>query len=349
MKTPEKKKSIWIDLDNSPHVPFFSPIINELNRLGYAVTLTARDCSQTCGLADLFHLQYKRIGRHYGKHKIFKVAGTVFRALQLMRIAKEEGSVLALSHGSRAQMLSAWMLGVPSFVIMDYEYVQGFLYPTWIMMPEVITGDTIKHDRKRLLKYPGIKEDVYVPTFNPNPTIKDVLGLQPDDLVVTIRPPATEAHYHNPEAEILFAEVVNLLGTVKESRMVILPRNDAQKDAIQKSWSEYCATKKIIIPEHVVDGLNLLWHSDLVISGGGTMNREAAALGLPVYSIFRGKIGAVDKYLVKSGRLILLESVEDVHKKLSITKRKHSSEVGQTNGKALSSIVQGIVAALEAK
>jgi len=348
MRNSQNKKKIWIDLDNSPHVPFFSPIIRELNKIGYEVILTARDCSQTCGLADLFHLHYRRIGRHYGKHKIFKVAGTVFRAMQLMRIAKEEGAVLALSHGSRAQMLSAWMLRVPSFVIMDYEHVQGFLYPTWIMMPEVITGDAIKHDKKRLLKYPGIKEDVYVPTFKPDPRIREQLGLGKNDVVVTIRPPATEAHYHNPEAELLFAEVVSLLGKVKESRMVILPRNDAQKESIQKSWNEFCSTKKIIIPEHVVDGLNLLWHSDLVISGGGTMNREAAALGLPVYSIFRGKIGAVDKYLVKSGRLILLESVEDVRNKLSITKRKHSSEIGNTNGRALSSIVQGIVKALEA-
>jgi hypothetical protein len=245
-------------------------------------------------------------------------------------------------------MLSAWMMRVPSFVIMDYEHVQGFLYPTWIMMPEVITGNAIKHDKERLLKYPGIKEDVYVPTFKPNPQIKDELGLREKDLVVTIRPPATEAHYHNPEAETLFSEVVNLLGTVENTRMVILPRNDAQKAVIQDSWSKFCATKKIVIPEHVVDGLNLLWHSDLVISGGGTMNREAAALGLPVYSIFRGKIGAVDQYLVKSGRLTLLENVKDVHTKLSITKRKHSSAVGNTNGKALDSIVQGIVKALEA-
>jgi len=348
MKNSQNTKKIWIDLDNTPHVPFFSPIIGELNKLGYEVLLTARDCSQTCGLADLFNLQYKRIGRHYGKHKILKVAGTVFRALQLMRIAKENGSVLALSHGSRAQMLSAWMLRVPSFVIMDYEHVQGFLYPTWIMMPEVIAGDAIKHDKKHLLKYPGIKEDVYVPTFKPDPRIKDQLGLKEDDLVVTIRPPATEAHYHNPDAEILFSEVVNLLGAVKESRMVMLPRNDAQKESIQKSWSEFCSTKKIIIPEHVVDGLNLLWHSDLVISGGGTMNREAAALGLPVYSIFRGKIGAVDQYLVKSGRLTLLENVGDVHNKLLIKKRLHTSEV-KKNGDALGSIVQGIVKALETK
>jgi hypothetical protein len=348
MKNSHKKR-IWIDLDNSPHVPFFSPIIDELNKLGYEVLLTARDCSQTCGLADLFHLQYKRIGRHYGKHKIFKVAGTVLRALQLMRTARKQGAVLALSHGSRAQMLSARMLRIPSIVIMDYEHVKGFIYPTWIMMPEIIAGDAIKHDKRRLLKYPGIKEDVYVPSFKPDPQIKDVLGLGENDLVVTIRPPATEAHYHNPEAETLFSEVVNLMSTVENARMIILPRNDAQKASIKESWQGLYSTRKIVIPEQVVDGLNLLWHSDLVISGGGTMNREAAALGLPVYSIFRGKIGAVDRYLVKSGRLILLENVEDVHNKLSITKRKHMSEVGNTNGKALDSIVQGIVKALQVK
>ncbi len=347
MKKLQNKRAIWIDLDNSPHVPFFSPIISELNNRGYEVFLTARDCAQTCSLADLFHFQYRRIGRHYGKHKLLKAVGTILRAFQLVRLVGKEKSVLAVSHGSRAQMLSARILRIPSVAILDYEHVRGFIYPTWIMMPEVINTDSIKHDKNRLLRYPGIKEDVYVPTFRPDSRIRGELGIAETDLCVTIRPPATEAHYHNPEAEALFSEVVNLLGTVDDARMVVLPRNDAQKETIKKQWSDLCSTGKIIIPENVIDGLNLLWHSDLAVSGGGTMNREAAALGVPVYSIFRGKIGAVDRYLVKSRRLVLLENIDDVHTKLVIKKRNHVSQLGETNGKALDSVVGGIVKALE--
>jgi len=43
---------IWIDLDNTPHVPFFKPIIRELEKRGHEVVLTARDAFQVCELAD---------------------------------------------------------------------------------------------------------------------------------------------------------------------------------------------------------------------------------------------------------------------------------------------------------
>lgn len=316
-----QRQTIWIDLDNSPHVPFFSPIISRLDSLGYKVLLTARDCSQTCGLADRYSLQYKRIGRHYGKNKLMKVLGTVYRALQLIQIAKDEKPVMALSHGSRAQLICAFLLRIPSVVLMDYEYVKGVISPSWVILPEIVPADSIKTDKHRILKYPGIKEDVYVPMFTSDPRIKDELGIKEADLVVTMRPPATEAHYHIRESETLFIEAVNFIGSNDNARMILLPRNDRQKAWICNSWRDWYRKRKIIIPERVVDGLNLLWHSDLVISGGGTMNREAAALGVPVYSIFRGKIGAVDKYLSEQGRLILIESVDDIKRKIILTKR----------------------------
>jgi predicted glycosyltransferase len=230
--------------------------------------------------------------------------------------------------------------------IADYEHAQRFLNPTWVMMPEIIEEASIRYGAEKVLRYPGIKEDVYVPFFRPDPGIKNQMGLQDKDLVVTIRPPATEAHYHNPKSEELFSKVVELLANHADARMVILPRNDNQKTWITRKWSQWIKSGKIIIPEKVLDGLNLLWHSDLVISGGGTMNREAAALGVPVYSIFRGKIGAVDRYLVKSGRLDLLESVDDVEKKLVVEKRVRKEEDIRSNGTALKDVVEGILKAL---
>jgi predicted glycosyltransferase len=238
-------------------------------------------------------------------------------------------------------------MGVPSVVIMDYEHVKGFINPTWVMMPEVISNGAVKFDSDRILKYHGIKEDVYVPFFRPDPAIKTDLGLRDEEILVTIRPPATEAHYHNPESEGLFSAAVNRLGKMEETRMVIVPRDNAQGEWIRSLWREWCGSGRIIIPKHVVDGLNLLWHSDLVISGGGTMNREAAALGIPVYSIFRGKVGAVDRYLSESGRLTLLESVDDVGKKLLVQKRVRKEDGISSNDTALRDIVAGIMKALE--
>jgi len=250
---------------------------------------------------------------------------------------------LAMSHGSRAQVLIASIFNIPTVVIADYEFAQIVARPTYLVVPEMIPNGNAKGYSKSLLKYPGIKEDVYVPGFKPDSSIYKELGINEEELIVTIRPPATEAHYHNPESELLFEASINFLGKQKNTRMVILPRNEKKQTAwVQTNWSEWCKSRKIIFPEHVVDGLNLIWHSDVVISGGGTMNREAAALGVPVYSIFRGKIGAVDRYLSENGRLTLLESVEDVQTKIHLKKRDRSNKLDHTKREALDKIVKHI-------
>jgi predicted glycosyltransferase len=345
-----RSKKIWIDLDNSPHVPFFSPIIKELNKRGYQVTLTARDCFQVCGLAELFNLEYKRIGRHYGKNRALKVAGTLIRSFQLLPTALKEKPALSVSHGSRSAMITAALLNIPIVLIGDYEFAEilPFVRLRKMIVPEVVSTENFPSHRNRVYKYPGIKEDVYVLSFKPDPTILHRLGIKEEDLVVTIRPPATEAHYHNPESEKLFFEVVEFLGHNPGVRIVILPRNEKKQTAwIKDTWSKWCHTKKIIIPDHVVNGLDLIWYSDFVVSGGGTMNREAAALGVPVYSIFRGKIGAVDRYLSDEGRLTLLESADDVRKKMKVARRDKSQLKVKRNEGALKAIMKNIVEILE--
>ncbi|MGA2936355.1 MAG: DUF354 domain-containing protein [Syntrophobacteraceae bacterium] len=341
------KRRIWIDLDNSPHVPFFKPIIDRLTERGYSVLVTARDCFQVCGLADLLNLQYKRVGRHYGKNVILKFYGLLYRSLQLAPMVFDYKPDLAVAHGSRSQLVVSKLLGVPSIMIDDYEHSRNMLKPTWIMTPEVIPEESMHSVRRGFIKYHGIKEDVYVPTFTPDPAIMDDLKLNKDRIVVTIRPPATEAHYHNPESDVLFAAIINHLGQMKNIQQVILPRNKKQESSIKQTWTRLFDRGIIIIPDHVIDGLNLIWHSDLVISGGGTMNREAAALGVPVYSFFRGKIGAVDQYLVKNNRLVLLSSVDDILTKLKIEKRDVESGNSPVNNGACASIVQSIIQILE--
>jgi len=343
------KKRIWIDLVNSPHIPFFMPVIEELNERGYAVTLTARDCYQVLELADLHNLSYKRIGRHYGKNKIFKVAGMLFRAIQSVRFVMSEKPDIALSHGSRVQVLLASIFSIPSVLLADYEFCKflPIVKPTWLILPEAIPDSAVKKHSMCILKYPGIKEDVYVPSFKPDSRILCDLGVKGDGLLVTIRPPATEAHYHSRKSDELFEAVIDFLGRTPNLHMVLLPRNEKQETLVRKTWPRECNNGKIIVPDRVVDGLNLIWHSDLVISGGGTMNREAAALGVPVYSIFRGKIGAVDQYLANSGRLVLLENVEDIYTKIILKKCRRSRKMEHTNRVALHRIVDEIAGIIE--
>ena len=344
-------KRIWIDIDNSPHVPFFLPIIDELRKEGCELILTARDLYQVCELLDFFHMPCKVIGGHYGKNKALKVLGNCLRAAQLVPTAYKSGPDLALSHGSRAQVLVCKALGIPTVMMHDYEHSTktGFLEADWTLMPEVIPDRAMSKRPERTLKYPGLKEDVYVPRFQADPSILKRLGIFSNELVVTLRPPATEAHYHNPESEALFAATLRLIADKPDARAVTLPRNANQEKQLRRDWTDLIASGRMIIPDTPVDGLNLIWFSDLVVSGGGTMNREAAALGVPVYSIFRGKLGAVDRYLVENDRLTLVQSVEDVRAKIILSRWNRPANPDSGGRPALRSIVNNIIKIMESK
>lgn len=341
IKRPRAVK-IWIDLENTPHIPFFNPIIRELSNRGYEITLTARDAYQTCEMANLYRMKYKRIGEHYGKNLLMKAAGLGIRIAQLLPFAIREKPTLALNHGSRAQENACSILGIPNVIIMDYEHTSGSgLHGNrWKIVPEVVAHSLNRSQLDdQMLYYSGIKEDVYVSDLQPDPSIVESLGLEKAKVVVTVRPPAVEAHYHNPEAELLFRAFIERALATDGVMAVLLPRNKRQEAAIRQEFPHWFAGGRIVIPPGVVNGLNLLWHSDLVVSGGGTMNREAAALGVPVYSIFRGTIGAVDSYLQSEGRLILVESVEEVESKIRLVARKKPDHLLSSPRKALVDIV----------
>ena len=320
------RRKIWIDLDNSPHVPFFRPIISELRARGYELLITARDAYQVKELLEYYGVEGKVIGKHYGKHKILKAMGTIWRALALIRLAREERPEISLCHGSRGCLITSKVLKIPNVTISDYEFTAAvpWMRPTWLMVPSVISDEHLGAGGCKIVKYPGIKEDVYLPSFRPDTSLKRRLGIADNALVVMVRPPATEAHYHNPEAEVLLKAALNRFVADSTAQIILLPRNKRQEEETREEWREAIANGKIVIPEHVEDGMNLIWNSDLVISGGGTMNREAAAMRVPVYSIFRGRIGAVDRYLADEGRLVLLESVHDVQTKILAVPRQKS-------------------------
>jgi predicted glycosyltransferase len=343
------RKKIWVDLDNSPHVPFFRPIIEELRKRNYEVLVTARDAYQVRELLEFYEVPARLIGRHYGKHKVLKGMGTCWRALAVTAGVRKEKIDLAITHGSRACVIACALLGIPDILLFDYEFAAKIpgIKPTWLMAPGVI-ADRHKGNGTQIINYPGIKEDVYLSRFRPDYGVKTRLGIPPDDLLVMVRPPATEAHYHNPESEGLLKETINRFVRTPGARILLLPRNKRQEADLRSAWPDAIAQRQILIPDHVEDGLNLIWNSDLVVSGGGTMNREAAALGVPVYSIFRGKIGAVDAYLADQGRLVLLETVEDVRTKIKTVRRDpHKQRLNEENSPALDTIVQNIISIVE--
>jgi predicted glycosyltransferase len=342
-------RRIWIDLDNSPHVPFFVPIIKSLRQRGCEVILTSRDNAQVNELVTLHGLESTQVGHHFGKNRLAKVFGTIARSLRLSVMMARRKADLAVSHGSRSQTIASFFIGVPSVVIFDYEHASkiGVIQPTWVMAPEVIPQSRAFGPLERSLRYPGIKEDVYISSFQPDRSVRRALRLSDDDLVVTVRPPASEAHYHNPLADTLLREVVAHVVEKAGTRIILLPRTANQNGALRDEWKDLISAGRVIVPEHALDGLNLIWNSDLVVSGGGTMNREAAALGVPVYSIFRGTIGAVDKYLVGAGRLTLIENVPQVREKIKLVRRPNSEAPADARRPALDVILTNLFTILE--
>jgi hypothetical protein len=340
----KKKPKIWIDLDNTPHVPLFEPIIEELMSRGFPLFVTARDAFQVCELADKKHFGYVKVGRHHGKHPLLKAAGLIYRALQLQPLVRREKPALAISHGARSQLLLANWLNVPTILMEDYEFCQfpPTMRPSWVIAPTVIPDAMLPSRNGYIRKYNGIKENVYTWKFNPDPTLLDQLGVAASELLITVRPPATEAHYHNSESEDLFQHFMARACRAPAARVVLLPRNARQGQWIRDQWPEWFKDNITIIPSGALDGLNLLWHSDLVVSGGGTMNREAAALGVPVYSIFRGSIGAVDRDLEQKGKLILIDSEASVERDIALVKRAQRPLSEITSRQTLHEIVDTI-------
>src|SRR5581483_167865 len=198
LPTQRQRRTIWIDLDNTPHVPLFAPVVRELTRKGYDVSLTARDAFQVCELAEKKRLRCLKIGRHHGKNKFRKVAGLFFRAAQLAPFALTSKPVSGLSHGSRSQILLCNFLRIPTVLMADYEFAKypPMMRPMWEMAPDVIPDEALSCASQNIRKYPGIKEDIYVQDFSPDPAFRSQMGIGHDEILAVVRPPATEAHDH---------------------------------------------------------------------------------------------------------------------------------------------------------
>ena len=319
---------IWVDFENTPHVLILKPIIEELERRNHQVFITARDCSQTIELANYFKMNAHRISHHHGKKKINKVLGHVSRILRLLMFSRDKDISVALSHCSRSQVIAAAFLKIPTFVMLDYEYVSLSLIHRFIdrlVVPEVLSAESFncKIDAQKILKYPGIKEHIYVANLVNNGAALQELSLDPHKIIITIRPPAVDAHYYNQRdgSNDLFLEAVQYFSSFDQTILIVLARTKFQQEEIIKFAQKNGNSQQIIFPPRAQNGIALIWNSDIVIGGGGTMNREAAVLNVPVYSIFQGKLGAVDRYLNKTGHLNIIQSKEDL-KAIKLIKRK---------------------------
>jgi len=315
---------LWIDLANSPHVPFFKALAKRFTAQGHEIEITARDFAETVPLARAAGFDAHVVGDHAGRAVSAKGANLISRALALAAWARRRQFDLALSHNSYSQVLAARALGLKTVTLMDYEHQPAnhlaFRFASRIIVPASFPAKQLRRFGARVGKvrrYHGTKEDVYLADFEPDPTFGArlcELGINADNVLVVMRPPAHDALYHRFQ-NTLFDEALAMLLANEKLQVILLPRNEVQR----AQYSRHSG--RVIIPAAPLDGANLITSSDLVISAGGTINREAAALGVPAASIYAGEWAAVDEELVKEGRLQRIAAAEDL-RKLRIEKKQ---------------------------
>ena len=296
---------VWIDVTNSPHVLFFRPLIRILRERGAEVDVTAREYAQTLELLALHGLESTVIGHHGGASALGKARVEVDRLRALHGFARGRGFDVALAHGSHDLTLTARRLGIPSSTSFDYEFAWlqhqlGCRAATRVVVPDAISPDRLTRygvGPAKLRRYPGLKEDYYLADLEPDPAVLDELGVDRNRVVVVLRPPPDVSLYHR-HANPLFPETLRALAGRDDVNAVVLPRVEGQRDFVRG-----LGLPSVIVPEHAVDAQSLIAFADLVVSAGGTMNREAVSLGVPVYTVFGGKRGAVDDRLIREGRL----------------------------------------------
>ena len=311
-----KSLRIWIDLANSPHVPFFRALIPEFLAREHQVEISARDFAQTVELAGKAGMTAHVIGGHGGGSLTGKAGNLVGRAAALRKWARDRGFDLAVSHNSYAQIAAATALGIRTVTLMDYEHQPAnhlaFRLASRVIVPRSFPHAELKRfgaSLRKVKRYDGIKEDVYLADFTPDPDFArtlSALGVTGQEVLVIARPPAREALYHRFENE-LFDQLISQLSSRTAVKIILLPRSDAQREEFAAR-----ALPNLIMPHEALDGANLIAAADLVISAGGTMNREAAALGVPAVSVYAGKWAAIDEELVREGRLLRIDSSEEI-------------------------------------
>jgi len=330
---------IWFDVENSPHVVFLKPIMEYLEENGIDYLVTAREYSETTKLLKKYGITHTVVGKYGGKNKILKIYNVLKRAFQLTRFLRDKKIKLSISHGSRPHCITSKILGVRSFTLYDYEYTETLLFnklADFVGIPDMVplnVIDSIGLPRKKLIHYPGLKEENYIWKYKLNR-----LDFLPNEkIIVTLRPPSMTANYHDRKSDLFFDGLMRKLIEDKNIFVVCIPRTHKQREYIE---NRYRLRKHFYIPNEPLNGMDLLYSSDVVISGGGTMNREAVVLGRRVYSIFGGKPGSIDLELERMGKLKMIRNIDELK---SIEFKKMEEKEPKISDKTFKFIIKHIM------
>jgi predicted glycosyltransferase len=315
---------VWCDFTASAHPLVFRPLVERLQARGHDVEITAREYAQTLQLIESHGMTATVIGHHGGRSAFGKFTQMRARLRALRKWAKPRGFDVALAHGSHELTMTAHRLGIPSATTFDYEWAWlqhqlGCRAATRVVVPESIPPERLAKYTAvppKLRQYPGLKEEYYLADFEPDPTVLGEWRIDPARVLVVLRPPPDVSLYHR-HSNPLFPQTLEHLGREADVHAFVIPRTDEQRDYVKS-----LGLPSVIVPERAVDAQSLIALADLVVSAGGTMNREAAALGVPVYTTYGGRLGGVDEQLIRDGRLRPLTDP----RALELQKRERSPE-----------------------
>ena len=322
-----KKFYFWFDLDNSPRVPLFRPIFDELQKRNINYLITAREFAQTKELLDFYGIKHILIGKHAGKSKIKKIINLFIRANQLKKVVAETKIDLAVSHGSRTQLVACKRLNIPSVLMADYEFTESKIFNTladYLVIPKFIPDERLVSqgfNLKKVIRYNCFKEELYLSNFKPDLDFYKQLNINENDILVVLRPPSMVGNYHDRRSEDLMIAAIKHLSKFEDVIILIVNRTKVEREFIE---TKLALGDNVRFLNKPVDGLQLLYAADITISGGGTMNRESALLGTRTYSIFTGKRPYLDEYLQELGRLKFISSIEEIE---TIVPKKERNKV----------------------
>jgi predicted glycosyltransferase len=314
---------IWIDMTNSPHVMFFEPIIRSLEEKHDVIT-TARDYQQTLALLKEKGIPYTLLGKHHGKSITAKIKGLYSEVAVRMKFIKDKNPDLTITHQSYYATLAARLSGKKSLYIFDGDgailQMLGIFFGSKALAPEKLPA---KIKGVKIAKYPGLKEEVYISGFIPDESYLSKLGLDPDKSTILIRPEAGSASYIKKEN--VLGPLLDSLDRQEKYQVILLPRTSEQMEYYKKAYPNF------LIPDGILSGPDLAASVDLVISGGGTMNREAVVFGTPVISAFQNPPLTIDKWLIEEGYMDLINEpdLQDVEHAIERKKRYPMSSAGK--------------------
>ena len=333
---------IWVDCTAAAHPLVLRPIIERLEAQGNEVFITAREYGQTVGILERLGMPYTVVGEHGGASKLGKAWALGERSARLARLIWKRQPQLAIGHGSVDLAVVAAGYRIPSVQMQDYEFARLQRQIAFRLARRVLAPETIPVERlaklgargEKLVRYPGLKEEYYLAGFEPDPAVLGELGLDREKVLVVVRPPPETSEYH--ARNDLYGATIERLAAASEAQAVVIPRTEEQGAAVRARGAA-----NLIVPARAIDAQSLIAYADLVVSAGGTMNREAVALGTPVFSTFTGRMGGVDEALIADGRLQVLADPA------ALRLRKRDAPVGVRHPRDAGPLVEGALQAVD--